>query len=79
MTLPTACGCLVQALAALAVDPAISPGLCCVCPSHTQVIVWDGACWRWSNQPADTEMALSQAVDPTPAAEADPGIGHAHA
>ncbi|MFJ3270968.1 hypothetical protein [Streptomyces sp. NPDC086776] len=66
MTLPTACGCLVEALAALAAGPTTSPGLACICPSHTQVIVWDGACWRWSNQPADTAMALDQPAAPTP-------------
>lgn len=55
VTPPTACDCLVRALAALTVRPDTFPGLCCVCPSHTQVIVWDGARWRWSNQPADIE------------------------
>lgn len=66
VTLPTACGCIVEALGVLAVDPATSPGLCCVCLSHTQVIVWDGARWRWSNQPTDVEAVLCRAADAPP-------------
>ncbi|MEW1922226.1 hypothetical protein [Streptomyces sp. NPDC088360] len=55
------CGCLVEALAVLAVDPATEAGRCCVCPSHTQLVVWDGARWRWSNQSTDIEVALRPA------------------
>lgn len=55
----TVCGCLVEALAVLAVDPATVPGRCCICPLHTQLVVWDGSRWRWSNQSVDIEETLA--------------------
>ncbi|MFD9815164.1 hypothetical protein [Streptomyces sp. NPDC059080] len=58
VTAPIVCSCLVQALAEHAVDPALPVGRCCVCPSHTQVIVWDGALWSWSNQQVDVPLTL---------------------
>jgi hypothetical protein len=59
----TACRCIVEALAVFAVDPETQPGQCCVCPSHGQLVVWDGARWRWSNQPADIDSALPRTAD----------------
>lgn len=81
MNAPTACRCIVEALAVLAVDPGTPPGQCCVCPAHTQVVVWDGARWRWSNQPADIEAVLPRTADGriVGACQTDPRIEEVHA
>lgn len=72
MSGPMACRCIVEALAASAVDPATRPGQCCVCPLHGQLVVWDGALWHWSNQTLDVEALLlrtgaGHSVRPRPA------------
>lgn len=47
------CDCVVAALAEMAPDPATRPGRHYRCAEHRQVLVWDGATWKWSNQPED--------------------------
>ncbi|MGW3272266.1 hypothetical protein ACWDFH_12440 [Streptomyces kronopolitis] len=39
------------------------PGLCCICPSHAELLVWDGTMWRWSNQPVDLDAARPQTAN----------------
>lgn len=56
------CDCVVAALVELALDAATEPGQHFACAEHGQVVVWDGASWKWSNQPEDFEQFPQMAV-----------------
>lgn len=47
------CTCVVTALAEMAPNPLTEKGRYFHCVNHGQMVVWDGARWRWSNQPED--------------------------